>query len=103
MSLDPTLFTLLAFDPQSKRLYGVSKRHRLYMESGDVYGLEWHVIMPVKWKSVRQKPGIKFVQEVPFVPENRFTRHPAPEVTDTDVKGIKWGGTSQGDNIWVVR
>ncbi|KAJ7318886.1 hypothetical protein OS493_037218 [Desmophyllum pertusum] len=96
IGLDPILFTLLAFDPQRKRLYGVSKRHRLYMESGDVYGLEWHVIMPVKWKSVRQKPGIKFVQEVPFVPENRFTRHPALEVTDTDVKGIKWGGSSLG-------
>ncbi|KAJ7352720.1 hypothetical protein OS493_034325 [Desmophyllum pertusum] len=96
IGLDPTLFTLLAFDPQSKHLYGVSKRHRLYMESGDVYGLQWHVIMPVKWANIRKKPGIKFVQEVPFVPETRFTRHPAPEVTDTDVKGIKWGGSSLG-------
>ena len=63
------------------------------MESRDVYGHEWHVIMPVKWEKVRAKPGIRFTQEVPFIPETRFTRLPAPYVTDTDISGNKWGGT----------
>ncbi|KAJ7389161.1 hypothetical protein OS493_033247 [Desmophyllum pertusum] len=91
IALDPRLLAILAFDPQSKRLYGVSKRQRLYMESQDAYGQDWHTIMPVKWASIREKPGIKFVQEVPFVPENRFTRQPAPENTDTDITGNIWG------------
>ena len=64
------------------------------MESDDVYGREWHVILPVKWANIRDKPGIQFITEVPFVPETRFTRLPAPEVTETDVKGNRWGGQS---------
>ena len=93
-ALDPILFTIMAFDPETKRLYGVSKRQRLYMESDDVYGRQWHVILPVKWAKVRDKPGMQFITEVPFVAETRFTRLPAPEVTDTDVKGNRWGGQS---------
>ena len=94
LALDPALFTILAFDPENKRLYGVSKRHRLYMESDDVYGQQWHVILPVKWANIRDKPGMQFITEVPFAPETRFTRLPAPEVTDTYVQGNKWGGQS---------
>ena len=62
------------------------------MESDDVYGRQWHVILPVKWKNIRDKPGMQFITEVPFVPETRFTRLPATEVTDTDVQGNRWGG-----------
>ena len=50
------------------------------------------MILPVKWANIRDKPGMKFITEVPFVPETRFTRLPAPEVTDTDVQGNRWGG-----------
>ena len=64
------------------------------MESDDVYGQQWHVILPVKWANIRDKPGMQFVTEVPFVPETRFTRLPAPEVRDTDVKRNTWGGQS---------
>ena len=64
------------------------------MESDDVYGRQWHVILPVKWGNIRDKPGMQFIREVPFVPETRFTRLPASEVTDTDVKRNTWGGQS---------
>ncbi|KAL9962648.1 hypothetical protein ACROYT_G031769 [Oculina patagonica] len=99
-AVDPTLFTILAFDPEHKRLYGVSKRHRLYMESQDVYGQQWHTILPAKWVNVREKPGLKLIQEVPLVPETRFTRLPAPEVTDIDIQGNKWGGSSLGLHVF---
>ena len=64
------------------------------MESDDVYGRQWHVILPVKWANIRDKPGMQFITEVPFVPETRFTRLPAPEVTATDVQDNRWGGQS---------
>lgn len=64
------------------------------MESDDVYGREWHVILPVKWANIRDKPRMQFITEVPFVPETRFTQLPAPEVNDTDIKGNTWGGQS---------
>ena len=86
------MFTILAFDSQRTRLYGVSKRGRQYIESTGIYGLNWHVIHPTTWAKIRQTPGIKFVQEVPFVPETRFTRNPAPEIQDTDYDGNIWGG-----------
>ena len=92
LGLDPRLFTILAFDSRTKRLYGVSKRGRQYMESTDVYGLNWYVINPTTWAKIRHSPGIKIVQEVPFVPETRFTRNPAPEIQDTDNDGNIWGG-----------
>ena len=80
------------------------------MESRDVYGHELDVIMSVKWEKVRANPGIRFTQEVPFVPETRFTRLPAPYVTDTDMSGSKWGGTilllkldeRQSREIWLL-
>ena len=62
------------------------------MESTDVYGLNWYVIHPTTWAKIRQRPGMKFVQEVPFVPETRFTRNPAPEIQATDKDGNIWGG-----------
>ena len=62
------------------------------MESTGVYGLNWHVIHPTAWAKIRQTAGIKFVQEVPFIPETRFTRNPAPEIQDTDNDGNIWGG-----------
>ena len=92
LGLDPRLFAILAFDSQRKRLYGVSKSGRQYMESTDIYGLNWHVIHPTTWAKIRQTPGIKFVQEVPFIPETRFTRKPAPKINDTDNEGNIWGG-----------
>ena len=65
------------------------------MESTDVYGLNWHVIHQTTWAKIRQTPGIKFVQEVPFVPETRFTRNPAPEIQDTDNDRNIWGGKTR--------
>lgn len=64
------------------------------MESKDVYGREWRAIAQEKWVNIRDKPGLQFIKEVPFVPETRFTRLPASNVTDIDIKGNRWGGST---------
>ena len=66
-----------------------------------MYGGKWRAISPEKWVNTRDKPGIHFIKEVPFVPETRFTRLPASNVTDIDIKGNRWGGSTDGAFLFV--